>query len=142
MRFRVFVVDDDKYYSRLLSRQLERNGAFEVQTLRSGEDLLERLDKDPHLILLDVMMSCMGGIETLRRIVERKPHIHVIIVSAQDAVEVAVEAMKMSAYDYITTGQDDLIKLDTVVKQVNEKLAMSRELENLRRSLSKSNGMD
>src|SRR5690606_1692853 len=142
MRFRVFVVDDDKYYSRLLSRQLERNGAFEVQTLRSGEELLERLDKDPHLILLDVMMPGMGGIETLRRIVERKPHIHVIIVSAQGAVEVAVEAMKMGAYDYITKGQDDLIKLDTVVKHVQEKLAMSRELENLRSAVSQKYGLD
>lgn len=141
MSFRVFVVDDDKHYSRLLSYRLEKNSSFDVQVFHSGEKLLENLDEDPHLVLLDIMMPGISGIDALKEVVKRKPHVHVVMVSAQGAIEVAVEAMKIGAYDYITKGQDELLKLDTVVKNVQEKISMVRELETLRSAVSRKYGL-
>lgn len=141
MSLRVFVVDDDKHYSRLLSYRLDKNDAYEVSVYTSGEELLEHLDEDPHLVLLDIMMPGIGGIEALKEVVTRKPHVHVVMVSAQGAIDVAVEAMKLGAYDYITKGQDDLVKLDTVVRNVAERVSMERELETLRGEVSRKYGL-
>lgn len=141
MSFRVFVVDDDKHYSRLLSYRLEKNDAYEVSVFTSGEELLEHVEEDPHLVLLDIMMPGIGGIDALKEVVKRKPNVHVVMVSAQGAIDVAVEAMKIGAYDYITKGQDDLVKLDTVVRNVAERVSMERELETLRGEVSRKYGL-
>ncbi len=141
MSFRVFVVDDDRHYSRLMSYRLEKNDAYEVSVLTSGEELLEHLDEDPHLVLLDIMMPGIGGINALKQVVARKPEVHVVMVSAQGAIDVAVEAMKLGAYDYITKGRDDLVKLDTVVRNVAERVSMERELETLRGEISRKYGL-
>ncbi len=141
MSFRIFVVDDDRHYSRLLSYRLEKADDYEVHVYNSGEELLEHLDDEPHLVLLDIMMPGIGGIDALKQVNKRKPHIPVVMVSAQGAIDVAVDAMKLGAYDYITKGQDDLIKLDTVVKNIREKVAMERELETLRSEVSRKYGL-
>ncbi len=141
MSFRIFVVDDDRHYSRLLSYRLEKADDYEVHVYNSGEELLENLDEEPHLVLLDVMMPGIGGIDALKQMSKRKPHVPVVMVSAQGAIEVAVDAMKLGAYDYITKGQDDLVKLDTVVRNVREKVTMERELETLRGEVSRKYGL-
>ncbi len=132
MKLRVFVVDDDRHYSRLLSFRLEKNVDHEVRVFHSGEDALAALDENPHLVLLDIMMPGIGGIETLRRLREKKPELAVVMVSAQGVVDTAVEAMKLGAYDYITKGQDEVVKLENVVRHVRERVAMEQELSVLR----------
>ncbi|MDX1548800.1 MAG: response regulator, partial [Rhodothermales bacterium] len=142
MKFRIFVVDDDKHYSRLLSYRLDKNPDHEVHVYRSGEEVLERLSDQPDLVLLDIMMPGIGGIEALRRIRERVPEVPVIMVSAQGVVERAVECMKLGAYDYITKGQDEFVKLDVLVKHIIEKVSMRRELESLRGEVARRYGIE
>ncbi len=142
MKFRIFVVDDDRHYARLLSYRLDKNPDYAVTVYRSGEEVLERLDDQPNLILLDIMMPGMGGIETLRNLRERAPEIPVVMVSAQGVVDTAVEAMKLGAYDYITKGQDEFVKLDVLVKNIQEKAAMQRELETLRGEVAHRYGLE
>jgi len=137
MKFRIFVVDDDRHYCRLLSYRLDKNPDYEVRTFPSGEEALEALGEKPDLILLDIMMPGIDGIEVLRRVREQSPRQAVIMVSAQGVVDTAVEAMRLGAYDYITKGQDDLVKLQTVVQNALQKVAMERELESLRGEVSR-----
>ncbi|MEO1077698.1 MAG: response regulator, partial [Bacteroidota bacterium] len=124
MTYRFFVVDDDRHYARLLSYRLDKDKQHEVRVFHSGEEALDALDERPDLILLDIMMPGIGGIETLKRLRQRDPDLPVVMISAQGTVEVAVQAMKGGALDYITKGQDDLVKLDIVVKNVKEKVAL------------------
>jgi len=142
MGFRIFVVDDDPHYSRLMSYRLGKSGENEVQVFTSGEEALENLDQEPQLIMLDIMMPGIGGIETLRRVREQRPNIPVVMVSAQGVIETAVEAMKIGAYDYITKGQDDLVKLDVVLKNVRERAALERELDSLRTEVAERYSID
>ncbi|GAB5519060.1 MAG: sigma-54 dependent transcriptional regulator [Rhodothermales bacterium] len=137
MTYRIFVVDDDKHYARMLSYRLDKNPNYTVKTFNRGEDVLQSLGERPDLMLLDIMMPGIDGIEVLRRTREVNPDVPVIMVSAQGVIDTAVEAMKLGAYDYITKGQDDLIKLETVVKNVLDKVSMTRELESLREEVSK-----
>jgi DNA-binding NtrC family response regulator len=137
MQIKIFVVDDDKHYARMLSYRLEKTKENDVQVFNNGESMLENLRDEPDLILLDIMMPGIGGLETLRRVREKAPNLPVVMVSAQGVIDTAVEAMQLGAYDYITKGQDDLVKLDTVVKNVTEKVVMERELTSLRGEVTK-----
>ncbi|NNE34082.1 MAG: sigma-54-dependent Fis family transcriptional regulator [Rhodothermales bacterium] len=132
MKFKIFVVDDDRHYGRMLSYRLEKNLDNDVHSFSSGEACLERIEDQPDLVLLDIMMPGIGGLETLKRIRADHPNLPVVMVSAQGVIDVAIESMQLGAYDYITKGQDDLLKLDTVVKNVREKVEMERELSQLR----------
>ncbi|MEM9999218.1 MAG: sigma-54 dependent transcriptional regulator, partial [Bacteroidota bacterium] len=142
MTYRFFVVDDDRHYARLLSYRLDKDKQHEVRVFHSGEDALDALDERPDLILLDIMMPGIGGLETLQRLRKRDPDLPVVMISAQGTVEVAVQAMKGGALDYITKGQDDLVKLDVVVKNVKEKVALQREVESLRGEVAEKYGLD
>ncbi|MFB3131896.1 MAG: sigma-54-dependent transcriptional regulator [Rhodothermales bacterium] len=142
MKFRIFVVDDDRHYARLLSYRLDKHPDYEVRVFRSGEEVLEHLEEQPDLMLLDIMMPGIGGLETLRKVREHNPPIPVVMVSAQGVVETAVEAMKLGAYDYITKGHDEFVKLDVLVKNILETVAMRRELETLRGEVSRRYGIE
>lgn len=142
MKFKIFVVDDDRHYGRMLAYRLEKNVDHEVRQFFSGEEALEHLPDGPDLILLDIMMPGVGGMETLKRIRAISPELPVVMVSAQGVIEIAVEAMQLGAYDYITKGQDDLLKVDTVVKNVREKVKVERELKSLRSVVQKRFSVD
>ncbi len=143
MTTRFFVVDDDRHYARLLSYRIDKDKAHEVHVFTSGEDALDALDRaEPDLVLLDIMMPGIGGMETLRRLKLFRPDLPVVMISAQGTADVAVEAMKGGADDYITKGHDDLVKLDAVVKRMKERVALSREVDRLRTEVAKKYGMD
>lgn len=136
MPYRIFVVDDDEHYARMLSYRLDKNPDYSVKVFNNGEEVLKGLSERPDLILLDIMMPGVDGIEVLREVVTRLPGVPVIMVSAQGIIDTAVESMRIGAYDYITKGQDDLVKLDTIVRHVLEKVSMERELDTLRKEVS------
>ncbi|WP_420455312.1 sigma-54-dependent transcriptional regulator [Rubrivirga sp.] len=143
MTTRIFVVDDDRHYARLLSYRLDKAAGHEVSVFHSGEDALDALDRlRPDLVFLDIMMPGIGGMETLRRLQLFEPDLPVVMISAQGTAEVAVEAMKGGATDYITKGQDDLVKLDVVVDRLKGRVKLAREVEQLRAEVAKKYGMD
>ena len=143
MTTRIFVVDDDKHYARLLSYRLDKPSDHEVAVFHSGEDALDALDRErPDVVFLDIMMPGIGGMETLRRLRLLAPDLPVVMISAQGTAEVAVQAMKGGATDYITKGQDDLVKLDVVVDRLKDRVRLAREVEQLRAEVAKKYGMD
>jgi DNA-binding NtrC family response regulator len=144
MSYRLFVVDDDKHYARLLSYRLDKDDDHEVEVYHSGEDALKALGGNaaPDLVLLDIMMPGIDGVDTLKKVRERWADLPVVMISAQGNVETAVEAMRLGAYDYITKGQDDLVKLDKVVEHIKERVALAREVESLRGEIAEKYGLE
>jgi len=97
----ILVVDDEKNIRMTLSRALETI-AESVDTAVNGEDALEKIrEKDYDLVLLDLKMPGMGGMEVLRRLREIRPEVGVIILTAHGSIESAVEAMKLGAVDFL-----------------------------------------
>jgi len=97
----VLIVDDEKNIRLTLSQALEALGV-ETDTATNGEEALAKLkEKGFGLILLDLKMPGMDGMEVLRRVREIRPDIRVIIITAYGTIESAVEAMKLGAVDFI-----------------------------------------
>lgn len=98
---KILIIDDEKNTRLTLSRCLEQAG-FEAETAVNAEEGWEKFqDQDFGLILLDLRMPGMGGMEFLRRARDRSPEARVVIITAYGTVETAVEAMKLGAVDFL-----------------------------------------
>jgi len=98
----ILIIDDDASLRRVLEYNLQEAG-YAVATAASGEEGLQRFDEvNPTLVITDMKMSGMDGLQLLKAIKERSPETLVIIITAFGTVDIAVEAMKLGAYDYIT----------------------------------------
>jgi len=101
--YRVLIVDDDKNIRRMIEINLRREKEYEVLMAANGEACLRVLTEEiPDLVLLDIQMPGIDGIETLKRIREEYPKIPVVMISAHGTIETAVQAMKLGAYDFLT----------------------------------------
>lgn len=97
----ILIVDDEKNIRLTLSQSLEVLGV-ETDTAVNGEDALAKLkQKEFGLILLDIRMPGMDGMEVLRRVREIRPDIRIIMITAYGTIESAVEAMKLGAVDFL-----------------------------------------
>ena len=98
---KVLVVDDEKDFVEMFAMRLEDAGE-RVRKAYSGEEGLEVLAKsDIDVVILDIKMPGMDGIETLREIKRRFPLVEVILLTGHGAVDTAVEGMKLGAFDYL-----------------------------------------
>jgi CheY-like chemotaxis protein len=102
VRARVLVVDDELEFRKVLAEYLEDRG-FDVMEAQDGEEALLRVpDFHPHIVLMDVMMAGMGGVEALRRIKTTAPDTCVIMVTAVEDIDSARGALALGASDYVT----------------------------------------
>jgi two-component system response regulator AtoC len=131
----VLVVDDDASMRHLLSVILADHG-YEARAVASGEDALRELAaRDYDLVLTDVRMPGMGGLELLRRILALEPERLVIVMSAYGSQDAALEAMKAGAYDYVSKPfRPDEVVL--VLRKAEERERLARENRRLRTELS------
>ncbi|MFA6107865.1 MAG: sigma-54 dependent transcriptional regulator, partial [Candidatus Latescibacterota bacterium] len=132
---RVLVVDDDRQMQQLLEKVLVANG-YRVSLAGNGAESLQRLKNDEaDIVLSDIRMPGLDGMDLLRQILERHPGTTVIMMTAFGAVDSAVEAMKAGAYDYISKP----FKMDEVLivlARVSEEKRLRRELVSMREALA------
>ena len=97
----ILIVDDEKNIRLALSMSLETLD-IPVETAASGEEALERLAQGGYgLMLLDLRMPGLDGMEVLRQVSQQRPEIKVIIITAYGSIDLAVEAMKLGAVDFL-----------------------------------------
>jgi DNA-binding NtrC family response regulator len=133
-------VDDEKKMTVILKGALEEDG-HSVDTAYSGEEALSRMESGrPYdLVITDLRMSPMDGLELLRRVKAAPPGAEVVLMTAYADAKTAVEAMKSGAYDYIVKPfQLDEIKL--MVSKVMERRALMEENISLREELEEAHG--
>lgn len=125
----VLVVDDEKNYTLILKTVLEEEN-FETLTANSGKNALEILEKcDVDLVLADLKMPAMDGIELLDNIKKKNPDIPVIMMTAHGTVDKAVEAMQKGAYTFILKPFEN----ERMVLYINKAIAMYRVVKENRR---------
>jgi class 3 adenylate cyclase len=128
---RLLVVDDNELNRDMLSRRLGGRG-FAVEVAEDGERALLRVGQQPFdLVLLDVMMPGLSGIDVLRRLRERWPEseLPVIMATARDSTEDVVEALRLGANDYVTKPLD----FPVVLARIETQLTLRRHTQEIRR---------
>ena len=135
MKAKILVIDDDTSLRRVLEYNLQEEG-YEVQAASSGEEGLYLFRQSPpDLVITDMKMPGMDGLMVLKSIKEISPEALVIIITAFGTVDVAVEAMKTGAYDYITKPFNrDELKL--TVKKALQYSGLAEENRRLKSELS------
>jgi len=133
---RILVVDDDDSVCRFLATLLTSLG-HEVACAESGEQALRLVEETPHpgLVLLDLIMPGMGGLEVLDRIRELQPSLPVIVLSTEGRLKTVVDAVKRGASDYLTKpfGEQEL---ELAIRNAFEKQLLQDEVRTLRRRLA------
>jgi two-component system, NtrC family, response regulator AtoC len=125
---RVLIADDDPASRRLLEVRL-RPLECDVASAGNGEQALSAIRKDlPDLVLLDLQMPKMGGLEVLRALRQEGIAVPTIVITAHGSIESAVEAMKEGAHDFITKPVDAK-HFDIVVRKALEREGLKRGLE-------------
>lgn len=128
MRALVFVADDEQVVRAAIVKRLIRQGHFAVG-YDSGETLLKGFEeKLPELVLLDLKMPGISGLDALKQVRQLAPSAIVIMLTAYGSVQDAVEAMKLGAYDFLIKTVD-LEAVDVVISRAIEMLKLRRRLE-------------
>lgn len=122
----VLLVDDEIPFVEAMIRRLGKR-ELQVSPAFSGKEALERLKRDPgiEVVILDVKMPEMDGIETLREIKRTFPLAEVIMLTGHATVETGIEGMKLGAFDYLMKPCD----IDTLLAKVKESAAKKRSHE-------------
>ncbi|MDQ1636706.1 MAG: hypothetical protein QOF62_45 [Pyrinomonadaceae bacterium] len=137
---RILIAEDEANLRLVLQKELERLG-YRVQVAPDGEAALRKLEEsNVDVLLCDINMPRIDGMEVLRRVHERPNPPEVIMLTGQATVETAVEAMKLGAYDYLTKPYH-ITELDIRVKQAAEKRRLRVDNLRLREQLARQSGL-
>ncbi len=135
MSARILVVDDEEIVIRSCLRILEGNG-YEIDVAHDGHEALRKIESNTYdIMILDIMMPNLGGLEVLRRVKETHPDMDVIMITGLSQIDTAVQAMKLGAFDYISKPfEPDELKLG--VQRARERRQLLQENLNLKSAVS------
>lgn len=125
----IFLVDDDLFSLNIYRQGLENLGYNKVSLFLNGTICLSNLNQKPDIIFLDHNMDDLTGFEVLKKIKRYDPNVLVVIVSAQENMKIAVDALKYGAFDYIIKGDNEIEKMQNVIER----------MESIKQEIKKSN---
>jgi len=135
-KVRVLIADDEESFLRVVTSVLESTNRFDVHTCDSGDEAIELLKRSPaDVVVLDHKMPGKSGLNVLQWLHEQKSTIPVIVLTGHGSENIAVEAMKLGAYDYVRKDQFDKHHFPLVVASVYERFLFKKERERREREL-------
>lgn len=133
--FKIFIVEDDKWYGGLLHHYLSQNPDYEITLIGSGKECLAQLHRKPDLVTIDFGLPDMNGEELYKKIKQAQPNLPVIIISAQERITTAVDLLKMGAEDYLVKDDNTQQLLWKAIIRLREKLSLKNEISELKAEL-------
>jgi two-component system OmpR family response regulator len=132
-KIKLFLVDDDVVFLKSLEMEFAERGNFDIETYVTGELCIANLSHKPDLIILDYLLDgtdkkAMHGIATLDKIKEHNADIPVIMLSAQDKIEVAVNCMHHQAFDYVVKSETAFLRLQKIITSIFHLRKIEKEL--------------
>lgn len=132
-KIKIFLVDDDAVFLKLLEIEFLQNGDFEILTFSTGELCMENIELSPDLIILDYQLDgihrdAMNGIDTLDKIKSFDPEIPVVMLSSQDRIDVAINCMHHKATDYVVKSETSFMRLQKIIDTAFQFKKMEKQL--------------
>lgn len=129
----LFLVDDDVVFLKSLEIEFLEHGEFHIETFVSGELCLASMSRKPDVVILDYLLdgttkSAMNGISTLDKLLVIDAALPVIMLSAQDKIEVAVDCMHHKAFDYVVKSETAFIRLQKIITAIFSYRKIEKEL--------------
>lgn len=137
VEFKIFLVEDDPWYGELMKHRLSANPDLEVFLFTSAKDCLEKLHLRPDIVCIDYVLPDQNGETLMSNILKWNSDVPVIIVSAQEKINVAVELLKKGARDYIVKNEHALEMLWQSLHNVTENIRLRRKVNLLQEQLNK-----
>lgn len=134
---RIFIVEDDIWYSSMLEYQLSLDSDCQVTKFHTAKDFLQALHQKPDIVTLDYSLPDMNGDAVLKEIREISPDTQVIMISGQDDIKVAIDLLKKGAYEYIVKDDDTRERIWNTLQHLKDHHRMKRELEELKEEVSR-----
>jgi len=141
LKAKVLLVDDEKEFCNMLSERLETRG-LKVNSVLSGEEAVKQVeDQNFDAIILDLAMPGIDGLETLRRIKEKRPDLEILMLTGHGTVKSGIEAMKLGAEDFLEKPVDMKVLLEKISEAKHKHMLIlekksREEVENILRSKS------
>lgn len=132
-KIKLFLVDDDALYLKSLEIEFMQYADFEIRTFATGEHCVEHLAEKPDVIILDyelnsVNKDAMNGIDTLDQIKAFNADIPVVMLSAQDKIDIAVSCMHHKAFDYVVKSETAFLRLQKIIPAIFQFKKTEKEL--------------
>jgi DNA-binding NtrC family response regulator len=135
--YSIYIIDDEKSITNGISMALE--GDYRVKSFSRAEPAIEALQEDcPDLILLDIGLPGMDGIEALRRIKSSHPDILVIMITAYEDIDTVIAAMKLGAHDYVVKPLH-MDGLEVTIRNALDSIRLKKEIQQLQEKHLKEN---
>jgi DNA-binding NtrC family response regulator len=135
--FKIFIIEDDKIFSRLLDHHLSHHEKHDVETFSTGKEALQNLYKNPDMVSLDINLPDIQGLEVLKRLKEYNKDLPVIVVSGQEDLETAIRLFQNGIYDYIIKGEDAKERLWNAAKNIRDAHYLKRKVDALEEEVGK-----
>lgn len=135
--FKIFIVEDDQMYAKILSYHLSQNPDYEVTTFNSGKELIANLYKAPSAISLDFNLPDMSGFDVLKKIRDYDSELPVIIVSGQQDISTAVELLKKGVYDYVLKDSDTKDRIWSIMRNIKSNFNLKIRITKLEDEIGK-----
>jgi len=132
-KIKLFLVDDDAVYLKLMEIEFLQHGDFDIETYPTGEMCIENLSHKPDVIILDfyldgVNKDAMNGLETLDKIKAANPNIPVVMLSSQDKIDIAISCMHHGAFDYVVKSETAFVRLQKIITAIFEFKKIEKQL--------------
>jgi len=130
---KIYVVEDNDWYQKLLVHTISLNPDFEVEAFSTAKDVLKKLREEdlPDLITMDYRLPDSTGEDLLEQIKGMAPNLQVIVISEQEEIETAVSLLKLGAYDYIVKGNDIRNRLLNTLANAQKQSRLLQKIERL-----------
>jgi len=132
---RIFIIEDDKVMSKLLKFSLDQNDLYDVWEFESGEAFFENIHLAPDIVLIDYNLPGMSGMQILKRIRQFNPDIATVFLSAQEKLEVVVEAYNEGVNSYVIKNNNVIFELNNALRNLIVGANLRKEVTELREQI-------
>ncbi len=142
MLIKIFLVEDDPTFTKLVKAALKDNLQYDITAFTTAEECLNHIHENPDIVIIDYLLPDNSGLELMEKIDSYNNNIKKIIISGQTDVEVVVKSYKQGADDYIIKNENCLPELKNSLKNLADNISLQKEVEDLKAEIVDRNKYD